>query len=79
MEEYWLDVDLRETSDETDTVKGIIEDLDRTKAKLKAIGQRLNDAEEQIFVPFEAVAKIFRKIIPDYKGKIGQNYAQNTQ
>eukprot|EP00972_Heterocapsa_arctica_P098588 14549707-Heterocapsa_arctica.AAC.1 len=24
------------------------------------------------YVPFEAVAKIFRNIIPDYKGKIGQ-------
>eukprot|EP00972_Heterocapsa_arctica_P042641 6285851-Heterocapsa_arctica.AAC.1 len=44
----------------------------RTKARLRAIGQRLNDAKEHIFVPFEAVATIFRKIIPDYKGKIGQ-------
>eukprot|EP00972_Heterocapsa_arctica_P104466 15394988-Heterocapsa_arctica.AAC.1 len=62
----------KETSNETDTVKGITEDLDRTKARLRAIGQRLNDAKEQIFVPFEAVATKFRTIIPDNKGKIGQ-------
>eukprot|EP00972_Heterocapsa_arctica_P037689 5546876-Heterocapsa_arctica.AAC.1 len=62
----------KETSNKTDTVKGIIEDLDRTKARLRAIGQRLNDAKEQIFAPFEAVAKQIRKMIPDYKGKIGQ-------
>eukprot|EP00972_Heterocapsa_arctica_P042684 6291994-Heterocapsa_arctica.AAC.1 len=57
---------------ETDTVKGIIEDLDRAKSRLRAIGQRLNDAKEQIFVPFEAVANVLRKLVPDYKGKIGQ-------
>eukprot|EP00972_Heterocapsa_arctica_P038947 5737728-Heterocapsa_arctica.AAC.1 len=62
----------KETTNETDTVNGIIEDLDRTKNRLRAIGQRLNDAQEQIFVPFESVANIFRKIIPEYKGKIGQ-------
>eukprot|EP00972_Heterocapsa_arctica_P002989 440086-Heterocapsa_arctica.AAC.1 len=62
----------KETSNETDTVKGMIEDLEHTKARLRSIGQRLNDAKEQIFVPFESVAKIFRNIIPDYKGKIGQ-------
>eukprot|EP00972_Heterocapsa_arctica_P110595 16284342-Heterocapsa_arctica.AAC.1 len=47
---------------ETDTVKGIVEDLDRTKARLRDTGQRLNDATEQMFVPFEAVAKLFRRI-----------------
>eukprot|EP00972_Heterocapsa_arctica_P071667 10586255-Heterocapsa_arctica.AAC.1 len=62
----------KETSNENDTVKGIIEDLDRTKARLRAIGQRLNDGKEQIFVPFESVAKLLRTIIPDCKGKIGQ-------
>eukprot|EP00972_Heterocapsa_arctica_P033556 4939226-Heterocapsa_arctica.AAC.1 len=62
----------KETSTETDTVKGITEELDRTKARLRAIGQRLNDAKEPISVPFESLAKMFRKIIPDYKGKIGQ-------
>eukprot|EP00972_Heterocapsa_arctica_P041238 6079595-Heterocapsa_arctica.AAC.1 len=62
----------KETPNETDTVKGIIEDLDRTKSRLRAIGQRLNDAKEHIFVPFEAVAKLFRKLVPDYKGKNGQ-------
>eukprot|EP00972_Heterocapsa_arctica_P009816 1444507-Heterocapsa_arctica.AAC.1 len=62
----------KETPNETDTVKGIIEDLDRTKARLRAIGQRSNDAKEQIFVPFEAVANMFRKVVPDYKGKVGQ-------
>eukprot|EP00972_Heterocapsa_arctica_P061452 9063208-Heterocapsa_arctica.AAC.1 len=55
-----------------DTVKDIIEDLDRTQSKLRAIGQRLNDAKEQICVPFESVAKIFRHLIPNYKGKVGQ-------
>eukprot|EP00972_Heterocapsa_arctica_P029496 4344065-Heterocapsa_arctica.AAC.1 len=62
----------KETPNELDTGKGIIEDLDRAKSKLRAIGQRLTDAKEQIFVPFESVAKLFRKLIPDYKGKIGQ-------
>eukprot|EP00972_Heterocapsa_arctica_P038366 5649267-Heterocapsa_arctica.AAC.1 len=71
---YFVDdmVLFKETSNENDTVKGIIEDLDRTEARLRAIGQILNDAKEQIFVPFEAVAKLFRTINPDYKGKIGQ-------
>eukprot|EP00972_Heterocapsa_arctica_P020929 3083483-Heterocapsa_arctica.AAC.1 len=55
-----------------DTVKGIIEDLDHTKSKLRAIGQRLNDAKEQIFVPFEYTANLLRKLIPNYKGKVGQ-------
>eukprot|EP00972_Heterocapsa_arctica_P099243 14644378-Heterocapsa_arctica.AAC.1 len=74
-----------ETPNETDTVKGIIEDLNRTKARLRALGQRLNDAKEQLFVPFDAVAKILRKIIPDYKSKKWSggggpwNYAQNAQ
>eukprot|EP00972_Heterocapsa_arctica_P045297 6686472-Heterocapsa_arctica.AAC.1 len=62
----------KETPNELDTVKGIIEDLDRTKSKLRTMGQRLNDAKEQVFVPFESVANIFRKLIPDYKGKVGQ-------
>eukprot|EP00972_Heterocapsa_arctica_P072169 10657479-Heterocapsa_arctica.AAC.1 len=57
----------KETPNETDTVKGIIEVLDRTKARLRATGQRLNDAKEQIFVPFEAVATLFRRIVPDYQ------------
>eukprot|EP00972_Heterocapsa_arctica_P019627 2896400-Heterocapsa_arctica.AAC.1 len=62
----------KETANETDTVNGIVEDLANTKGRLRAIGQRLNDAKEQIFVPFESVAKTFRKTVPDYKGNIGQ-------
>eukprot|EP00972_Heterocapsa_arctica_P053454 7873579-Heterocapsa_arctica.AAC.1 len=62
----------KETPNEIDTVKGIIEDLDRTKSKQRAIGQRLNDAKEQIFVSFESTANIFRKLIPNCKGKVGQ-------
>eukprot|EP00972_Heterocapsa_arctica_P061281 9036221-Heterocapsa_arctica.AAC.1 len=62
----------KETANEIDTVNGIIEDLANTKARLKAIGQRLNDNKEQIFVHFESVAKTFRNLVPDYKGKIGQ-------
>eukprot|EP00972_Heterocapsa_arctica_P027453 4035795-Heterocapsa_arctica.AAC.1 len=55
-----------------DTVKDIIEYLDHAKSKLRTIGQILNDAKEQIFVPFESTANIFRKLIPNYKGKVGQ-------
>eukprot|EP00972_Heterocapsa_arctica_P083238 12264112-Heterocapsa_arctica.AAC.1 len=55
-----------------DTVKGIIEDLDHTKSKLRAIGHRLHDAKEQLFVPFESTATIIRELIPNYKGKVGQ-------
>eukprot|EP00972_Heterocapsa_arctica_P034089 5018776-Heterocapsa_arctica.AAC.1 len=62
----------KETPNETDTVKGIIEDLDRTRDRLRAIGQRLNDAKEHTFLPFESVATIFWKIILQYKGTIGQ-------
>ena len=62
----------KETANETDTVNGIIEDLANTKARLRAIGQRLNDNKEQIFVPFESTATIFWEREPDYKGKIGQ-------
>eukprot|EP00972_Heterocapsa_arctica_P016476 2431548-Heterocapsa_arctica.AAC.1 len=38
----------KETANETDTVDGIIEDLANTKARLRAIGQRLNDAKEHL-------------------------------
>eukprot|EP00972_Heterocapsa_arctica_P031993 4712895-Heterocapsa_arctica.AAC.1 len=62
----------KETSNETETVNGIIEDLASTKGRLREIGQRLNDAKEQIFVPFESAAKTFREKVPDYKGSIGQ-------
>ena len=62
----------KETPNEEDTVEEIIEELNSTKARTRAIGQILNDAKEQIFVPFQSVAKLFRKIVPDYKGKIGQ-------
>eukprot|EP00972_Heterocapsa_arctica_P059168 8724467-Heterocapsa_arctica.AAC.1 len=51
---------------------GIIEDLDHTKSKLRAIGQILNDTKEQIFVPVESTATIFRKLIPNHEGKVGQ-------
>eukprot|EP00972_Heterocapsa_arctica_P085787 12642829-Heterocapsa_arctica.AAC.1 len=52
--------------------EGIITDLDRTKGKLKAIGQRLNDGNEKNFVPFKSTEKMIRENIPDYKGKVGQ-------
>eukprot|EP00972_Heterocapsa_arctica_P059984 8847506-Heterocapsa_arctica.AAC.1 len=47
-------------------------DLGHTKSKLRAIGQRLDDGKEQIFVPFESTAKKFREKVPDDKGKVGQ-------
>eukprot|EP00972_Heterocapsa_arctica_P038141 5616143-Heterocapsa_arctica.AAC.1 len=62
----------KESSIENIAVEGIIEDLEHTKSKLRAIGQRLNDGKEQIFVPFESTAKKFREQITDYKGKVGQ-------
>eukprot|EP00972_Heterocapsa_arctica_P088870 13105333-Heterocapsa_arctica.AAC.1 len=62
----------KESDNENFAVEGIIADLDRTKGKLKAIGQRLNDGKEQIFVPFKSTEKMFREKIPDYKGKVGQ-------
>eukprot|EP00972_Heterocapsa_arctica_P024240 3574992-Heterocapsa_arctica.AAC.1 len=62
----------KETPTAIDSVKGIVEDLGHTESKLRAIGQRLNDTKEQIFVPFESTAIIFRKQIPNYKGKVGQ-------
>eukprot|EP00972_Heterocapsa_arctica_P010706 1570754-Heterocapsa_arctica.AAC.1 len=62
----------KETPNEIDTVKGIIEDLNHTKSKLRATGQRLNDAKEQIFVPFDSTAKIVWEQIPNYRGKVGQ-------
>eukprot|EP00972_Heterocapsa_arctica_P053243 7839688-Heterocapsa_arctica.AAC.1 len=57
----------KETANEVDTVNGIIEDLANTKARLRAIGQRLNDNKEQLFVPFESTAKMFREREPHYK------------
>eukprot|EP00972_Heterocapsa_arctica_P071312 10534086-Heterocapsa_arctica.AAC.1 len=63
----------KESPNEDTAVEGIIEDLGHTKTKLRAIGQRLNDGKEQMFVPFESTAKKFREEIPDYKGgKVGQ-------
>eukprot|EP00972_Heterocapsa_arctica_P105754 15579454-Heterocapsa_arctica.AAC.1 len=53
-------------------VKSIIADLDRTKGKLKAIGQRLNDGKEHNFVPCKSTERMFRENIPDCKGKVGQ-------
>eukprot|EP00972_Heterocapsa_arctica_P024959 3678915-Heterocapsa_arctica.AAC.1 len=41
----------KESDNENYAVEGIIADLDRTKGKLKAIGQRLNDGKEQIIDP----------------------------
>eukprot|EP00972_Heterocapsa_arctica_P024710 3644299-Heterocapsa_arctica.AAC.1 len=57
----------KETANEVDTVNGIIEDLANTKARLRAIGQRLNDNKEHFFVPFESTANIFREREPHYK------------
>eukprot|EP00972_Heterocapsa_arctica_P057615 8500152-Heterocapsa_arctica.AAC.1 len=37
----------KESDNKNVTVEGITLDLDRTKGKLKAIGQRLNDGKEQ--------------------------------
>eukprot|EP00972_Heterocapsa_arctica_P088152 12998840-Heterocapsa_arctica.AAC.1 len=59
----------KESPIENIAVEGIIEDLDHTKSKFRAIGQRLNDGKDQIFVPFESAAKKFRDKIPDCKGK----------
>eukprot|EP00972_Heterocapsa_arctica_P019525 2882867-Heterocapsa_arctica.AAC.1 len=53
-------------------VEGIIADLERTKGKLTAIGQRLNDGKEQIFVTFKSTEIKLRETILDYKGKVGQ-------
>eukprot|EP00972_Heterocapsa_arctica_P103788 15296319-Heterocapsa_arctica.AAC.1 len=49
-----------------------MEDLANTKARLRAIGQRLNEDKEQLFVPFKSTEKIIRERDPHYKGKIGQ-------
>eukprot|EP00972_Heterocapsa_arctica_P079533 11720834-Heterocapsa_arctica.AAC.1 len=62
----------KESGNDKFAVEGIIADLDRTKGKLKAIGQRLNDGKEQMFVPFKSTVIILRENIPDYKGKVGQ-------
>eukprot|EP00972_Heterocapsa_arctica_P093615 13808964-Heterocapsa_arctica.AAC.1 len=59
----------KESDNEHFVVEGIIADLDRTKGKLKAIGQRLNDGKEQMFVPFKSTEIMFRENILDYKGK----------
>eukprot|EP00972_Heterocapsa_arctica_P037466 5516303-Heterocapsa_arctica.AAC.1 len=63
----------KESDNEKYEVEGIIVDLDRTKGKLKAIGQKLNDGKQQIFVPFTSTERMLRENIPDYKGKIGQD------
>eukprot|EP00972_Heterocapsa_arctica_P097935 14449933-Heterocapsa_arctica.AAC.1 len=62
----------KEPDNENFAVEGMIAGLDRTKGKLKAIGQRLNDGKEQISVPFKSTERMFRENIPDYKGKVGQ-------
>eukprot|EP00972_Heterocapsa_arctica_P032169 4739808-Heterocapsa_arctica.AAC.1 len=60
----------KESPNETIAVEGIITDLGHTKPKLRAIGQRLNDGKEQMFVSFKSTAEKFRETIPDYKGKV---------
>eukprot|EP00972_Heterocapsa_arctica_P025122 3700525-Heterocapsa_arctica.AAC.1 len=62
----------KEYDNENFAVEGMIADLDRTKGKLKAIGQRLNGGKEQISVPFKSTERMFRENISDYKGKVGQ-------
>eukprot|EP00972_Heterocapsa_arctica_P057636 8502119-Heterocapsa_arctica.AAC.1 len=68
---YFVDdmVLFKESDNAYFAVEGIIADLDRTKGKLKAIGQKLNDGIEQIFVLFKSTERMFRGNIPDYKGK----------
>eukprot|EP00972_Heterocapsa_arctica_P077174 11382409-Heterocapsa_arctica.AAC.1 len=62
----------KESDNENVAVEGILEDLDHTKGKLKAIGQRLNDGKEQILVPFRSAEKLFWGNHHEYKRKVGQ-------
>eukprot|EP00972_Heterocapsa_arctica_P067470 9957604-Heterocapsa_arctica.AAC.1 len=71
---YFVDdmVLFEELVTEIGAVEGIIHDLDNTKGRLTAIGQRLTDGKEQILVPCKSMEKLWKKALPDYKGKVGQ-------
>eukprot|EP00972_Heterocapsa_arctica_P003384 505018-Heterocapsa_arctica.AAC.1 len=71
---YFVDdmVLFKESVTEIGAIEGIIHDLDNTKGRLTAIGQRLNNGKEQIFVPYKSMEKLWKKVLPDYKGKVRQ-------
>eukprot|EP00972_Heterocapsa_arctica_P020398 3009250-Heterocapsa_arctica.AAC.1 len=71
---YFVDdmVLFKESVTETGAIEGIIHDLDNTKGRLTAIGQRLTYGKEQIFVPYKSMEKRWKKVLPDYNGKVGQ-------